>query len=119
MQLAPGRVANNQHPGRPAILFGSHIDSVPGGGNYDGDVGVVGALEAIEVLRARGATTRHPLEVVVFSNEEGGLVGSLALTGKLKPAARDVVSSSGLHDRPGIRRWFDARLVRHAGMQAL
>lgn len=89
-------------PGLRPILFGSHTDSVPGGGNYDGPTGVIAALEAVELLNEAGHQTRHPLEIVVFSNEEGGLVGSLAMTGKLKPGALDVVSSSGKTIRDGI-----------------
>lgn len=91
-----------REPRLPPIMFGSHTDSVPGGGNYDGDVGVVSALEVIDLLNAADHTTRHPLEVVVFSNEEGGLVGSLVMTGALKPSALDVVSHSGLTIRHGI-----------------
>ena len=87
----------------PPILFGSHIDSVPGGGNYDGQAGVLTALEVIELLNTAGITTRHPLEVSVFSNEEGGLVGSLILTGSLQRSALDIVSHSGLTIRKGIR----------------
>jgi len=98
-----GRRAGSD-PELPAILFGSHIDSVPGGGNYDGDVGVVGALEAIELLNARSRTTRHPLEVAVFSNEEGGLLGSLAMIGRLEPAALAIVSSSGFTVEEGLAR---------------
>src|SRR5215469_6663199 len=62
-------------PTLPVILFGSHIDSVPHGGIYDGDVGVLGALECIEVLKQHNYLTSHPLEVAVFSDEEGGLTG--------------------------------------------
>jgi beta-ureidopropionase / N-carbamoyl-L-amino-acid hydrolase len=87
----------------PAIMIGSHIDSVPGGGNYDGDVGVLGAIEVAQVLQERGIRLRHPLEVVNFTDEEGGLVGSLAMTGKLEAAALDVVSHSGKTNREGIR----------------
>jgi N-carbamoyl-L-amino-acid hydrolase len=90
-------------PGLPAILFGSHIDSVPRGGNYDGDVGVIGAIECVQLLHEAGVATRHPLEVVVFSDEEGGLVGSRAMAGKLTPAALDVRSHSGKTVRDGIR----------------
>src|SRR5207244_11393391 len=57
----------------PVILFGSHIDSVPHGGNYDGDVGVLGALECIEILNQQNFLTAHPLDVIVVSHEEGGL----------------------------------------------
>jgi N-carbamoyl-L-amino-acid hydrolase len=55
----------------PVILFGSHIDSVPKGGNFDGDVGSMGALEVMLALRDERAATRHPFEMVVWSNEEG------------------------------------------------
>jgi beta-ureidopropionase / N-carbamoyl-L-amino-acid hydrolase len=88
----------------PPILFGSHIDSVPGGGNYDGDVGVIGAIEVIELLNAHDIETRHPLEVVSFTDEEGGLVGSRAMGGTLTDEALQIVSSSGLSIRDGIRK---------------
>lgn len=90
------------NPELPIIMFGSHIDSVPGGGNYDGDVGVISALEAIEVLNARGIPTRHPLEVINFTNEEGGLIGSLALSGKMKPETLSVISQAGMTMGDGI-----------------
>ena len=72
----------------PVLLFGSHIDSVPHGGNYDGDVGSLGAIEAIRALNEAHLTTQHPLEVVIWTNEEGGrfysgLVGSSAAAGIL------------------------------------
>jgi N-carbamoyl-L-amino-acid hydrolase len=53
------------------LLAGSHIDSVPMGGNYDGDVGSISAIEVAQVLSERQITLRHPLEVIVFQNEEG------------------------------------------------
>jgi N-carbamoyl-L-amino-acid hydrolase len=87
----------------PAIMTGSHIDSVPGGGNYDGDVGVLGAIEVAQVLHERGVRLRHALEIVSFTDEEGGLVGSLAMTGRLKPAALDEMSHSGKTIRDGVR----------------
>jgi N-carbamoyl-L-amino-acid hydrolase len=90
-------------PDRPPILTGSHIDSVPHGGNYDGDVGVIGAIECARVLRDRGVRTRHPLEVIVFSDEEGGLVGSRSVAGDLSASALDLKSHSGLTIREGIK----------------
>lgn len=86
------------------IMFGSHIDSVPGGGNYDGDVGVIGAIEAVQLLHDNGIETRHPLEVVSFTDEEGGLIGSLAMAKGLRGSTLDVVSHSGLTVREGIRK---------------
>lgn len=94
----PGR-----QDGLPPILFGSHIDSVPGGGNYDGDVGVIGAIEVIELLNENGIETRHPLEIVSFTDEEGGLSGSRAMIGKLTEEALQLVSHSGLTIGDGIR----------------
>src|SRR5262245_59638061 len=61
-------------PGLPPLLMGSHIDSVPEGGNYDGDVGSLGAIEVAQTLAEQNLRTRHPLEVIVFQNEEGGLI---------------------------------------------
>ncbi len=91
-------------PELPVIMFGSHIDSVPHGGNYDGDVGVIGAIECMQVFHERGITTRHPLEAIVFADEEGGLVGSRALNGQLSREALTVMSHSGLTIGEGIRR---------------
>jgi N-carbamoyl-L-amino-acid hydrolase len=72
----------------PVLLLGSHIDSVPHGGNFDGDVGSLGAIEVIRALSEQKVKTRHPLEVVIWSNEEGGrfysgLFGSSAAAGIL------------------------------------
>ncbi len=91
---------NNLKP----ILIGSHTDSVPGGGNYDGDVGVISNLEVIDLMNAGNIITEHPIDVIVFSNEEGGLVGSLAYTGKIRPASLDVMSHAGITIREGIKR---------------
>jgi N-carbamoyl-L-amino-acid hydrolase len=88
----------------PPIMLGSHIDSVPGGGNYDGDVGVIGAIEAARVLHDGGVSLRHPLEVVVFADEEGGLTGSRAMSGQLSAEALQEVSHSGLTIGEGMRR---------------
>lgn len=87
----------------PPILIGSHTDSVPHGGNFDGDVGVLGAIEVAQILNERGIRLKHPLEVVDFADEEGGTVGSFAMIGKLQPAALDLVTHSGKTIRDGIR----------------
>jgi N-carbamoyl-L-amino-acid hydrolase len=90
-------------PKLPVILFGSHIDSVPHGGNYDGAVGVLGALECIEILNQQHFRTAHPLEVIVFSDEEGGLTGSHAAVGELSQQALQIKSHSGKTIGEGIR----------------
>lgn len=87
----------------PAIVVGSHTDSVPHGGNYDGDVGVIGGIEFAQQLRDRRLKLRHALEIVDFTDEEGGLVGSRAIAGDLSTATLDLVNSSGRSVRDGIR----------------
>ncbi|MGL1204172.1 M20/M25/M40 family metallo-hydrolase, partial [Vibrio parahaemolyticus] len=65
------------------ICFGSHLDMVPDGGNYDGAVGSIAALEVMEKLNENNITTEHPLELIIFANEEGGTIGSMAMAGHL------------------------------------
>ena len=85
------------------LLFGSHVDSVPEGGNYDGVVGSLGAIEVAQTLAENNVVTRHPLEVVIFQNEEGGLIGSRAMDGELTEKELDLVSRSGKTIREGIK----------------
>ena len=89
--------------GLAPLLIGSHIDSVPEGGNYDGVVGSIGAIEVAHTLAENNVTTRHPLEVVIFQNEEGGLIGSRAMDGELTEKELDLVSRSGKTIRDGIK----------------
>jgi beta-ureidopropionase / N-carbamoyl-L-amino-acid hydrolase len=96
-----------QRPGSvnklPPLLIGSHIDTVPEGGNYDGVVGSMGAIEVAQTLAENKITLRHPLEVVIFQNEEGGLIGSRAMNGELTEKELDLVSRSGKTIREGIK----------------
>lgn len=94
---------NGKENTRAPIMFGSHLDTVPNGGAYDGIVGSVGALEVIELLNEKKITTKLPLEMIIFSDEEGGLTGSRALVGKLGPEALKVKSHSGKTIADGIR----------------
>ena len=90
------------NPELPPILFGSHSDSVPDGGIYDGALGVLGAIECVQTLEEKNIITRHPLEVIVFTDEEGGLIGSKALIGTLTEGALEVTSHSGKTVKEGI-----------------
>ena len=85
------------------LLIGSHVDSVPEGGNYDGVVGSIGAIEVAQTLAENNVRLRHPLEVVIFQNEEGGLIGSRAMDGELTEKELDLVSRSGKTIREGIK----------------
>ncbi|HZQ92514.1 MAG TPA: Zn-dependent hydrolase [Terriglobales bacterium] len=102
------------------ILFGSHIDSVPSGGNFDGDLGSLSAIEVIRTLNESNTTTRHPLRVAIWANEEGGLVGSRSAAGELPPEELDRVVN-GVRRREGIAkiggapdRLAEARIPQHS-----
>jgi N-carbamoyl-L-amino-acid hydrolase len=84
------------------LIIGSHIDSVPEGGNYDGDVGSMAAIEVAQMLGERHIALRHPLQVMIFQNEEGGTVGSRAISAGLDEKLLNLVSQSGKTIRAGI-----------------
>jgi N-carbamoyl-L-amino-acid hydrolase len=91
-------------PEAPPILFGSHIDSVPEGGNYDGDVGSLSAIEVAQVLRENGYRNRHPLEVAIWCDEESGLTGSRGFVGDLTTEDLARPSRNGAPLAENIRR---------------
>ena len=88
--------------GLAPLVIGSHVDSVTNGGNFDGPLGSFGAIEVARSLREQRVRLRHPLEVVVWQNEEGGTIGSKASIGALTPADLDHVARSGKTIREGI-----------------
>jgi N-carbamoyl-L-amino-acid hydrolase len=98
-----GKLAGTSIDLRP-IVFGSHIDMVPNGGNYDGCVGSMAAIEVIQTLRENNLKTKHPLEVIIFSNEEGGVMGSRAIAGELSQDALKVRNITGYSMGEGIMR---------------
>ena len=89
-----------REPGRP-VMTGSHIDTVRTGGRYDGNLGVLAGLEVVEVLEGSGVTTRRPLAVAFFTNEEGSrfqpdMMGSLTYVGGIPlEEALDVAAIDG------------------------
>jgi allantoate deiminase len=77
-------------PDLPAVLIGSHVDSVYSGGNFDGPLGVLAGVEVLQTMEQQEIETEHPVEIVAFTDEEGvrfsfGMIGSRALAGKLTP----------------------------------
>ena len=94
----------------PILLFGSHIDSVMHGGNFDGDVGSMGGIEVMRALNAGKVKTRHPLEVVIWTNEEGnhfglGTLGSGVAAGLLGPEILGRKDDQGLTLADWLRRY--------------
>ncbi len=85
-----------------AVLTGSHFDSVPLGGRYDGPLGIVSALLAIDVLRERGVTPARPIGVAAFCEEEGSRFGVACLGSRLLTGAIDPARAAALTDRDGV-----------------
>lgn len=85
----------------PPVLVGSHLDSVPNGGKFDGAAGVIAALEVVQVLEEERVETELPIEVVSFVNEEGsryagGLMGSMAVAGLLAENITQIKDKQGI-----------------------
>lgn len=98
-----GRIPGSDRSLKP-IMIGSHVDSVTDGGNFDGPVGSFSALEVARSIRDNNVRLRHPLDVVVWQNEEGGTIGSKLAIGALTVADLDKVARSGRTIREGIGR---------------
>lgn len=88
-------------PGPDAVVTGSHLDSVPGGGAYDGPLGIVSAFAAVDELAARGRMPRRPLAIVAFSDEEGARFGVACLGSRLAAGVADPERTLGLTDPDG------------------
>jgi beta-ureidopropionase / N-carbamoyl-L-amino-acid hydrolase len=86
----------------PGLLTGSHLDSVPDGGAYDGPLGVVSALAAIDVLRDRGVTPSRPLGIGVFVEEEGSRFGLACLGSRLATGSTSWDHARSRTDRDGV-----------------
>ena len=84
------------------ILIGSHVDSVTDGGNFDGPVGSFGAIEVARTLRETNTRLRHPVDVVIWQNEEGGTTGSKTAIGEMNDVELAKVARSGKTIRDGI-----------------
>ena len=104
-------------PGLPPVMMGSHADSVPTGGKYDGQLGVLCALETIRVLNDHRVRTRHPVTMVVFTNEEGArfqpaMIASGVMAGKI--ALEDAYN---VRDKDGIRLVDELERIGYLGSE--
>jgi N-carbamoyl-L-amino-acid hydrolase len=100
-------------PGPDAVVTGSHLDSVPGGGAFDGPLGIAAALDAVDLLRAAGTTPGRPFAIVVCTEEEGGRFGVPCLGSRLMTGAIDPDTARRLTDADGINL---AEAARAAGV---
>lgn len=85
----------------PGVVTGSHLDSVPGGGAFDGPLGVVSAFAALDVLRARGVRPARPLGVAAFVDEEGARFGVACAGSRLVTGVLDADRARALRDADG------------------
>lgn len=88
-------------PGPDAVVTGSHLDSVPGGGAFDGPLGVASALSAVDALRAGGFRPRRPLAIAAFAEEEGSRFGVACLGSRLLTGTIDPDRARRLRDADG------------------
>ena len=114
--LAPSALSEGEIEA-PTLLLGSHLDSVPNGGRFDGALGVMAAFEALRTIKDAGIDFKVNLEAIDFTDEEGtlvGLLGSAALAGRLHPeilqtprggreALLDGLKRSGLSEESMLR----------------
>jgi N-carbamoyl-L-amino-acid hydrolase len=85
-----------------AVVTGSHLDSVPDGGAFDGPLGVVSAFAAIDLLRERGHRPARPVAVAAFTEEEGARFGVACLGSRLLAGVTDPARARALTDRDGV-----------------
>lgn len=88
--------------GSDAIVTGSHLDSVPDGGNYDGPLGVASALDAVAELKRRGVQPRRPLAIACFTDEEGGRFGVACIGSRLAGGVLAPERALALRDIDGV-----------------
>jgi N-carbamoyl-L-amino-acid hydrolase len=101
----------------PPVMMGSHADSVPTGGRYDGQLGVLCALEIIRTLNDRKAETRHPVAMAIFTNEEGArfqpaMIGSGVMSGKIP-----LEDAYNARDRDGVRLGDELERIGYLGSE--
>jgi N-carbamoyl-L-amino-acid hydrolase len=103
--------------GAAPVMMGSHADSVPTGGKYDGQLGVLCALETIRTLNDRKAATRHPVAMAIFTNEEGArfqpaMIGSGVMSGKIP-----LEDAYNARDRDGVRLGDELERIGYLGSE--
>ncbi|SDT49637.1 allantoate deiminase/N-carbamoyl-L-amino-acid hydrolase [Paenibacillaceae bacterium GAS479] len=96
-----GRLESPVAPDSPVLMLGSHLDTQPYAGRFDGIIGVLGAIEAVHAFVSEGLVPQRPIEVVAFSDEEGcrfnkGIFGSRAMVGRLEEGELERADADGI-----------------------
>ena len=118
-----GRLEGSDPEGLP-VLVGSHLDSVVNGGNFDGPLGVLAGVEVLQTMRDLRQVSRHPIEVVAFTDEEGarfgfGMLGSRALAGTLTAEDLQRTDENGVSIAEAMREYgLDPERLREAARSA-
>jgi len=108
--------AEGRDPEAAPVLTGSHMDTQPNGGRFDGIYGVVAGLEAVQALRESGITHRRPIEVVAWTNEEGGRFAPGCMGSMAWAAFRPAETWNDIRDKDGVR--FADALAEHLAAEA-
>lgn len=98
-----------KNPAAPVVLVGSHIDSVPNGGDYDGPLGVLAGVEVLQTMQELGIETEHSIEVIAFTDEEGtrfgyGMIGSRGIAGLIKRDELEQADKNGVSIAEAMRQ---------------
>lgn len=105
-------------PQAPALATGSHIDTVPNGGRFDGAFGVLAGIEVVRVLKERQIQLNHPLEVIVFTDEEGSMIGSKAMSGRVINDPACYLRPDGMNIQACLERvegnWYDIERAKRS-----
>jgi N-carbamoyl-L-amino-acid hydrolase len=107
-----------QRPGveaLPPVMMGSHVDSVPTGGKYDGQLGVLCALETIRTLNDHAIRTRHPVTLVIFTNEEGARFQPAMLASGVMAGKIPLEDAYNARDKDGIRLVDELERIGYLG----
>ncbi|MEB3211745.1 MAG: Zn-dependent hydrolase [Leptolyngbyaceae bacterium] len=96
-----------RYPGRhnlPSLATGSHIDTVPSAGRYDGTLGVLAGIEVVRALKFNNISLNHPIEVIVFTDEENTMIGGKAIAGTHNPDPDYYQEKDGLTIQERLKR---------------
>jgi N-carbamoyl-L-amino-acid hydrolase len=102
-------------PALPPVMLGSHLDSQPTGGKFDGALGVLAALEAVRTLKDLDIKTRHPIEVVNFTNEEGSRFAPAMVASGVFAGAFDLDFAYSREDADGLKLGDELKRIGYVG----